>query len=127
MRRSVFVWLAAFLVTAPAVVVAQTEYPAEILEQYHQCMERNDLNAIEEMTWYHNHVARIDASIYGLPPDDFDDRSLLTINERLRFRQEKADLAEQGIPVVPPATSGPVQYPRHLRAAYIESPLYQDE
>ena len=118
MRRSVFVWLAALLVMAPAIAVAQTEYPVEVLEQYHQCMERNDLNAIEEMTWYHNHVARIDASIYGLPPDDFDDRSLLTINERLRFRQEKAGLAEQGIPVVPPATSGPVQYPHHLRAAY---------
>jgi len=123
MRRSVFVWLAALLVAAPAVVVAQTEYPAEVLERYYQCMERNDLNQIRELVWYHHNVERVDASIYGLPPDDFDDRSDLTIEERYQHRAAKAAQADEP-GYVPMATSGPVQYAHHLREAldhYYES------
>lgn len=111
--------LAALLLVVIAVpVAAQTPYPEDVLEQYWQCMERNDLGQIQELLYYHHNVEPIDASIYGLPAKDLDDRSLLTINERLRYRQEQAELTEQGVRTVPMATSGPVQYPHYLREAF---------
>lgn len=118
MVRRGIVWCALLLLALPTIVGAQEErYPAEVLEDYWQCMERNDLERVKELLWYHHNVEPIDASIYGLPKSDFDDRSLLTINERLRFREEKNTLFEDGVSEVPMATSGPVQYPHHLRAA----------
>ena len=70
---------------------------------YCECMERNDLDAIRELLWYHHNVERVDASIYGLPADDFDDRSLLTVNERLGYRA--AEGARPASPLPPPARS----------------------
>ncbi len=116
MRRLGLTVALVVVIALPA--AAQTPYPQEILEQYWQCMERNDLDHIQELLYYHHNVEPIDASIYGLPTNDFDDRSLLTINERLRFRQEQEELYSQGVREVAQATSGPVQYPHHLRAAF---------
>ena len=117
MRRSVFILVALALALAVVPATAQTPYPEDVLEKYWQCMERNDLGHIKELLYYHHNVERIDASIYGLPSDDLDDRSLLTINERLRHREEQLKLYEQGVRGVKQATSGPLQYPHHLRAA----------
>lgn len=130
MRNALLVAVVAAAMAAPVVVSGQEGdrdgqggYPQEVLERYWECMERNDLNQIRELVWYHHNVARVDASIYGLPPDDFDDRSDLTIEERFQHRAAKAALAGQR-GYVPMATSGPVQYAHHLREAldhYYES------
>jgi len=99
------------LLAAPVVMAASTELPPEVVEAYYECMERHDLDAIQDLLWYHHNIEPIDATIYGLPKDDFDDRSLLTIEERLEFRQGRA---EAGLEM---ATSGDVQYPHSLRLA----------
>jgi len=80
-------------------------------------MERYDLNAIKDLLWIHHNVERIDATIYGLPRDDFDDKSSLTIAERLDFRASRAERFERMEQDVLMATSGPLQYPHHLRPA----------
>jgi len=74
---------------------ASDEIPQEVLERYWECQERHDLDAISDLLWVHHDVERIDASVYGLPADDFDDRSLLTIQERLDFRAAKAAAGEE--------------------------------
>jgi len=109
MRRLVLVAL--IVVLAPLSAIAQTEYPPEVLEAYMQCMERHDLEAIKELLWYHQEVERIDASIYGLPRDDFDDDSLLTIAERLEYRASQVAVGTEQ------RTTGPIQYPHFLRNA----------
>ena len=115
-RLAILLVVAAWLVGAvPA--VAQTPYPESVLEKYWECMERHDLGHIKELLYYHHNVERIDASIYGLPKDDFDDQILLTVNERLRFREEQLRLYEEGIRDVKQAVTGPKQYPHHLREA----------
>jgi hypothetical protein len=98
-------------------VQAQSPYPEEVLEDYAACMERNDLEAIKELLWVHANVERIDATVYGLPRDDFDDQSLLTIAERLEYRAGRAARLETLENDVPMAISGPLQYPHHLRPA----------
>jgi hypothetical protein len=103
--------LALIAAVTPLPVAAQTDYPPEVLEDYMECMERHDLDAIKELLWYHREVERIDASIYGLPPDDFDDDSKITIAERLEFRASQVAVGTEQ------ATSGPTQYPHFLRAA----------
>jgi hypothetical protein len=112
MRRSiVLVVFAGVALALPAVASAQTEYPPDVVERYWECMENHDLDQIQQLLWYHNNVERVDASIYGLPKDDFDDRQPLTIQERLDYRAARIAAGE------PLATSGPVQYPHHLRPA----------
>ena len=102
--------LALVLVLVPWAGSAQEgTYPADVLEEYWQCMERHDLDQIQDLLWYHHNVERVDASVYGLPKDDFDDRSLLTIQERLDVRARRAAAG------VEMATSGPLQYPHHMR------------
>ena len=59
----------------PGAPAGQATFPPEVLEAYYQCQERNDLDAIRDLLWYHHNVERVDASVYGLPKDDFDDRS----------------------------------------------------
>ncbi len=108
--RPIVVLSTAAALLLPAMVRAGDQ-PTDPFEAYAECMERNDLDAIKDLLWVHQNVERIDASIYGLPADDFDDRSQLTVNERLWIRAEKASA---GIQL---ATSGPVQYPHHLRTA----------
>ncbi len=98
---------AAVVLLAPA--SARGEVPPEVMERYWECRERHDLDQARELLWYHHNVERVDASVYGLPADDLDDPSPLTIEERLAFR---AAAAAQGVPL---ATSGRVQYPHHLR------------
>ncbi len=110
LARSIVLISTAATLILPTVVHANDQ-PADPFEAYAECMERNDLEAIKDLLWVHKNVERIDASIYGLPIDDFDDQSNLTISERLWIREEKASA---GIQL---ATSGPVQYPHHLRTA----------
>ncbi|RLE33282.1 MAG: hypothetical protein DRJ61_07595 [Acidobacteria bacterium] len=112
----VVVFLLAFVCLVTP-VQAQSPYPEEVLEEYAACMERHDLDAIKELVWVHNNVERIDATIYGLPKDDFDDKSALTISERLQYRASRAERFERLNEEVPMATSGPLQYPHHLRPA----------
>ena len=76
-------------------MVHANDQAADPFEAYAECMERNDLEAIKDLLWVHRNVERIDASIYGLPKDDFDDRSNLTISERLWIREEKASAGMQ--------------------------------
>lgn len=85
-------------------------YAPDVLERYNSCRERTDLDGIKGLLEQHR-VKRIDATIYGLPKDDFDDQTLLTIEERLFVRAEK-EAAGNRLP-----TSGPLQYPHHLREA----------
>lgn len=89
--------------------VGQTDYPPEVLEKYALCRERNDLTVMAALLEYHHAVERIDGRLYGLPKDDFDDRQLLTIEERLWYRELRE---KEGNPL---PESGPVQYPHHLR------------
>ncbi len=91
------------------------KYPEEVLEKYYECMERYDLDAIKELLWYHRNIEKIDASVYGLPVNDFDDPSLLTIDERLQFRKGKSEVLARRPDEPRQATSGPQQYPHHLR------------
>jgi len=111
MERVGWLIVLAVMILSPVSVQAVDEVPGEVLERYWECRERHDLDTIRDLLWVHNDVERIDASIYGLPTDDFDDRSLLTIQERLNFRAEKAAIDEEM------ATSGPSQYPHFLRKA----------
>ncbi len=112
MQRFLFV-TALILAAVQPTAWAQTEVPQELLEEYWECMERYDLKGIQELLWFHQNVERIDATLYGLPADDFDDSSLLTIQERLDHREARAEnRATQGGEM---ATSGPHQYPHHLR------------
>ena len=112
MRKALNILVLATLVTViPYSVHAQADYPQEVLEQYWECMERNDLDAIKELLWYHQRIEPIDASLYGLPTGDFDDASLLTIAERLKVRRDKAAIG------VDLATTGPTQYPHFMREA----------
>lgn len=90
--------------------LAQKDYPPDVLEKYWACMERNDLAAVRQTLAQHQ-KRPIDASVYGLPKNDFDDASLLTIQERLMIRKDKI---RNGNPL--PET-GPLQYPHHLRQA----------
>ena len=116
MKRLVLLSVVLGLMAMPA--AAQSDYPQDALERYWECMERNDLDHIEELLYYHRNVEKIDASIYGLPESDFDDKTLLTINERLSFRQSQMNRLSGDERTVPMATSGPVQYPHHLREAF---------
>jgi hypothetical protein len=68
-------------------------------------MERLDLQEIRALLDEHNYVAPIDARVYGLPKDDFDDQSALSIAERVFLRSW---LPEQGWKL---DTSGTTQYP----------------
>ncbi|MGC8763953.1 MAG: hypothetical protein ACP5VN_10050 [Acidobacteriota bacterium] len=88
---------------------AQADYPPEVLEKYALCRERNDLEAMAALLEFHANVERIDARVYGLPKDDFDDRQALTIEERIWYRELRE---KEGNPL---PTSGPIQYPHHLR------------
>jgi len=124
MRNPVLVVAVALVLAVPVVVWGQEGdrdgqggYPQEVLERYWECMERNDLNQIRELLWYHKNVERVDASAYGLPRDDFDDDSPLTIEERLVIRTEKLRLADE-LGARPLAETGPLQYPHHLREAF---------
>ncbi len=111
MKRTVWLVVLAGTVLLPMLAQAADEVPQEVLERYWECQERHDLDSIRDLLWVHHNVEPIDASIYGLPSGDFDDRSLLTIQERLDFRGEKAAIDEEM------ATSGPSQYPHFLRKA----------
>ena len=57
---------------------------------------------------HHRYVERVDARLYGLPEDDFDDQKSISIAERLMLRRLAA---EQNLdwPV-----TGPFQYPREI-------------
>jgi hypothetical protein len=125
MARSSWLWVLAFVTVLPGLAgAADREVPQEVLERYWECQERHDLDAIRDLLWVHLDVERIDASIYGLPADDFDDRSLLTIQERLDFRAAKAAMGEEM------AITGPIQYPHFLRQAldahYVRTGLRPD-
>jgi hypothetical protein len=112
MRAPSWLWaLAVLAVVTTAVEATAPEIPQEVLERYWECRERHDLDVIRDLLWVHHSVERIDASIYGLPMDDFDDRSLLTIQERLDYRAAKAAMDEEM------AVTGPIQYPHFLRQA----------
>ncbi len=118
MKRGIVFVLAVVLLGIPMVGSAQERYPAEVLEEYYQCRERHDLDHVMELIWYHNNVEPVDASIYGLPKNDFLDRSRLTIAERVSFRDQQAKLYERGVRDVPVATNSVLAYPHHLREAY---------
>ncbi len=94
-------------------------YPADVLEKYWQCRERTDLDLTRKLLTSHREERPIDATIYGLPENDFDDTTLLTIEERLMIRTDKE---AHGIYL---PTSGPLQYPHHLR--YALDHLYEME
>ena len=59
--------------TGPVTAESKPQFTGASLERYWSCMERNDLEAIKELLWQHKNVERVDASIFGLPEDDFDD------------------------------------------------------
>lgn len=90
---------------------AYAETPESILEEYWDCRESTDLQRIIELVEYHNTVSRIDARMYGLPENDFDDQKPLSIEERLLIRRMARETGHE-LP-----TSGPMQYPREIRHA----------
>lgn len=79
------------------------------LEAYWECAQRKDIEEILEILDHHAYVERIDARVYGLPKDDFDDRQNLSISERLFLRQWAK---KQGYDW---RTDGVLQYPREIR------------
>lgn len=117
MKRWTVVLLGVMIAALSVGLAAQTEVAKDppkqftdaSLERYWSCMERNDLESIKELLWQHKNVERIDASIFGLPADDFDDDSLLTVEERLWYRAERIK-ADNPLP-----EHGPIIYPHHLR------------
>ncbi len=79
------------------------------LEAYWECMERQDIREVLDLLEAHRTVRRIDARLYGLPRDDFDDAQNLTVAERLFLRSWAK---EQGMEW---PTEGFIQYPREIR------------
>ena len=79
------------------------------LPAYWECMERQDIRDMMDLLSYHRNVRRLDARIYGLPEDDFDDQQNLTVPERIFLRSWAK---EQGLDW---ATEGVMQYPREIR------------
>ena len=79
------------------------------LEAYWDCMERKDIREVVRLIEHHNYVERIDARVFGLPQNDFDDRQNLSIAERLFLR---AWAKKQGYDW---PTEGVMQYPREIR------------
>ena len=59
MKRMVLMLVVLGVAGLPA--MAQADYPADVLEKYYDCMERNDLDFIKELLYYHHNVERIDA------------------------------------------------------------------
>ena len=94
-------------VLEPTIAAARGD--KEILASYWECMERQDMKENRERLYHHRYVERIDARIYGLPKNDFDDQKNLTIPERLFLRSHFRQLGE------PLATEGTQQYPREIR------------
>lgn len=83
-------------------------FPERVMAEYAACRERTDLQEMELLLQEHL-IKRIDATIYGLPKDDFDDQIPLTIEERLMVRRDREQAGN------PLPTSGPIQYPHHMR------------
>ena len=75
-RRDFLGWLGG------SALFASTGLPA-----YWECMERQDSRDMEDLLDYHRTIRRVDARVYGLPKDDFDDQQNLTISERLFLRE----------------------------------------
>lgn len=82
---------------------------AVALESYWACQERSDLNEVRSLLDHHRRIARLDARLYGLPENDFDDQKNLTIPERL-FLRAWSRQHDKELP-----TSGPMQYHRESR------------
>lgn len=93
----------------PKIAAARDADSAAALKSYWECQERADRREIRSLLEHHRYVERIDARVFGLPADDFDDQKNLTIPERLFLRAHARD---QGWEL---ATSGPVQYHREAR------------
>ena len=100
-------WMARERALAPPAVVPEPSQGP--LQAYWECMERTDIQEMLELLEAHRTVRRIDARMYGLPRDDFDDQQNLTIAERLFLRSWSR---AQGLdwPV-----EGQMQYPREIR------------
>jgi len=79
-----------------------------VLERYHECKFRQDIAEVRQLLEHHKYVERIDARLYGLPEDDFDDQKSISIAERLMLRQIGEDEGWD-MPV-----TGPIQYPREI-------------
>ncbi len=90
-------------------VAAARSHQGEALARYWECMERSDLSQMRELLYHHQFIERIDARVYGLPRNDFDDQKNLTIPERLFLRAYYRQLGNR-LPV-----EGPIQYPREIR------------
>ncbi len=82
---------------------------ASEIERYWECMEREDMGELGDLLQYHNAAGRIDARVYGLPENDFDDTSMLSIAERLFLRDR---FNREGKPL---PTEGQRMYPREIR------------
>lgn len=76
---------------------------------YWECRDRADLREMRALLSYHEQIERVDARLYGLPENDFDDQKNLTIPERLYLRAwSSAGGADW-------PTEGQIQYPREIR------------
>lgn len=85
----------------PQFAVASNQWRCSEAVQQQLQRELDQLHAVLQQ---HHNGAFVDGRVYGLPKNDFDDSSNLTIRQRIEFRRMRPSL---GYP-----TSGPVQYPR---------------
>jgi len=79
------------------------------LEAFWECKQRLDIEEVLPLLERHRYLARIDARVYGLPENDFDDQQNLSIAERLFLRSWAR---RQGLAW---PTEGMMQYPREIR------------
>ena len=93
----------------PEIAAARKIDQATALESYWDCQDRRDLREIRRLLHHHRFVEPIDARIYGLPENDFDDQKNLTIPERLFLRQWNRQLGTEL------TVDGPMQYHRESR------------
>lgn len=99
-------------------VVQDSEGDAANLQAYRECKERMDIREILDILRHHRYVERIDARVYGLPENDFDDAQNLTIAERLFLRDWSKENGENW------PTEGQMQYPREIR--HMLESIYKD-
>ncbi len=102
MRRGAWAGIFVFAMGVPAAVAKERPGPVclEMIEA-RVAAERAELDRILAL---HHSGRRVDARRYGLPKDDFDDGSNITIRQRREFRRLNPDVRYP--------TSGPLQYPR---------------
>lgn len=101
-RRLSFLVSSLLLLTAP--IWAQATPSGRKCAEGVAAQLRQERAQLQAILGRHNSGQRVDGRLYGLPRNDFDDATNLTVRQRQAFRRMSPDLDYP--------TSGPLQYPR---------------